>query len=81
MYTEEDLVVGGGTTRVVQYSAIDHMLSYYVSRGIVLFFPNYTMHVIPPLPSSTMNTYSQWVYTKLIRKPCYCYFKQRAQGC
>ena len=38
-------VTRGGTTRVVQYGAIDHVPSYYLSRGIVLFFP----HIVPPL--------------------------------
>ena len=34
---------------MVQYGAIDHVPSYNLSRGVVLFFPNCTTHVVPPL--------------------------------
>ena len=34
---------------MVQYGAIDHMPPYNLSRGVVLFFPNGTIHVVPPL--------------------------------
>ena len=43
----------GGTTRV--HCAIDHVPSYNLSHGIVLFFPNCTMHVVPPLVSSSTS--------------------------
>ena len=39
----------GGTTWVVQYGVIDHVPSYNLSRGVVVFFSNCTMHVVPPL--------------------------------
>ena len=39
----------GGTTRVVQYGAIDHVLSYNLSRGVLLFVSNCTTRVVPPL--------------------------------
>ena len=39
----------GGTTRVVQYGAIDHVLLYKLSRGVVLFSTNCTTRVVPPL--------------------------------
>ena len=42
-------MLGGGTTRVVQYGAIDHVLSYNLSCGVVSFFPNCTTRVVPPL--------------------------------
>ena len=41
----------GGTTRVVQYGAIDHVPSYKLSRGVVLFSANCTTRVVPPLES------------------------------
>ena len=34
---------------MVQYGAIDHVLSYNLSRGVVLSFPNCTTCVVPPL--------------------------------
>ena len=34
---------------MVQYGAIDHVPSYNLSRGVVLFFPNCATHVVPPL--------------------------------
>ena len=34
---------------MVQYGAIDHVPSYNLSRGVVLFFPNCTTRVVPPL--------------------------------
>ena len=37
----------GGMTQV--HCAIDHVLLYNLSRGVVLFFTNCTTHVTPPL--------------------------------
>ena len=39
----------GSTTQVVQYGAIDHVPSYNLSHGVVLFFSNCTTCVVPPL--------------------------------
>ena len=37
---------------MVQYGAIDHVPSYNLSRGVVLFFPNCTTCVVPPLTTT-----------------------------
>ena len=34
---------------MVQYGAIDHVPSYNLSHGVVLFVPNCTTRVVPPL--------------------------------
>ena len=59
----------GGTTQVVQYGAIDHVPSYNLSRGVVLFVPNCTTHVVPLLPwpgtRPDCNWYVSVVFTLL----------------
>ena len=60
---------------MVQYGAIDHVPSYKLSRGVVLFSANCTTRVVPPLNGITIDLMHEAVLVlsnrRCVAKPPY----------